>query len=29
MSFESVDLQHPTDQEDYHVHMDKDADMSS
>ena len=29
ISFESVDLQHPTNQEDYHVHMDKDADMSS
>ena len=29
ISFESVDLQHPTNQEDYHVHMDQDADMSS
>ena len=29
MSFESVDLQHPTNQEDYCVHMDEDTDMSS
>ena len=29
MGFVSVDLQHPTDQEYYHVHMDEDTDMSS
>ena len=29
MSFESVDLQHLTNQEDYHVHMDEDTDISS
>ena len=29
LSFESVDLQNPNDQEDYHVHSDKDTDSSS